>query len=203
MGRSELMWEEVKTEHVEKNQWIDLRKTFYRLPNRRIAGPFYSYTRRDYAVIAATDEDGRFICVRQFRQGIRTVTTEFPAGGIERGDGEASSGGAAAEAEALAAAKRELLEETGYVSDQWSHLLTIPSHATTSDNYAYIYRAENCKMVARQKLDQTEFISVAAYSPGELEELIREGGFQQAVHVLAWLLTREGSPRLIGEEIHI
>ena len=39
-------------------------------------------------VIVASDTEGRFICVRQFRQGIKEVTTEFPAGGLERKDGK-------------------------------------------------------------------------------------------------------------------
>ena len=52
--------------------------------------PFYSYSRKDYVVIVASDTDGRFLCVRQFRQGIRQVTNEFPAGGIERTDGRES-----------------------------------------------------------------------------------------------------------------
>ncbi len=81
--------------------------------------PYYSYSRRDYAVIVATDTEGNYLCVRQYRQGIKQVTTEFPAGGIERKDGReyGTSGDASAE-DALEAAKRELLEETGYTSDE-------------------------------------------------------------------------------------
>ena len=39
--------------------------------------------------------------------------------------------------DALICAKRELEEETGYVSDKWTHLITIPSNATVADNYAH------------------------------------------------------------------
>ncbi len=184
-----LAWEELSTEHIVQDQWIDFRKSAYRYPDGRVFEPFYSYSRRDYVVIVASDTEGKYLCVRQFRQGIREVTTEFPAGGIERIDGREYGGRQDLSAEnALAAAKRELLEETGYESDEWEYLLTIPSNATISDNYAYLFSAKNCRKVGEQDLDETEMLSFARYTREEIEELIRTGGFQQAMHVTAWLL---------------
>ena len=182
MDDRNLIWEEISTEHIVQDEWIDIRKSAYRFPDGRIFQPYYSYTRRNYAVIVASDEDGRLICVRQFRQGIKKVTTEFPAGAIEADDGQDP-----AEA-ALEAAKRELREETGYVSDCWRHLLTIPSNATISDNYAWLFAAENCRAVSAQKLDEMELLNVAKHAPEEIDAMIAAGDFQQSVHALAWLL---------------
>lgn len=188
-----LMWDEVSTEHIVQDEWIDFRKSAYRFPDGSVFEPFYSYSRRDYVVIAASDEDGNYLCVRQFRQGIKEVTTEFPAGCIERTDGReyGAECGASVQDAALEAAKRELLEETGYVSDDWKHLLTVPSNATLADNYAYIFMAENCHKSREQSLDETEFLNVRKYSPSEIEELISKSHFQQAVHIMAWLLTQK------------
>lgn len=187
-----LTWEEIRTEHIVQDEWIDFRRSAYRFPDGKVFEPFYSYSRRDYVVIVASDEEGNYLCVRQFRQGIREVTTEFPAGGIERTDGReyGRERGPSASEDALEAARRELLEETGYVSDDWRHLLTVPSNATIADNYAYIFAADNCRKSADQSLDETEFLNVRKYSADEIEKLIDEGGFQQAVHVMAWLLTQ-------------
>ncbi len=179
-------------------------------------GPFYSYSRKDYVVIVATDTDDNYICVKQFRQGIKCVTTEFPAGGIE-GKDEKITGSSGEYAEeslaipeasessesrerseeyseelALQAAKRELLEETGYESHEWRHLITVPSNATIADNYAHIFVAENCRKVSGQNLDNTEFVNVVKTSPQEIEKMIKEGNFQQAVHIMAWLMVRKG-----------
>ena len=204
----DLEWEEIKRETLIHDEWIDLRKSAYRFPDGTVFEPFYSYSRRDYVVIVATDEDGNYICVRQYRQGIKEVTTEFPAGGIERKDGKEYAGrakmqesdqgdpdGADKETDdatenILEAAKRELLEETGYVSDDWEHLLTIPSNATISDNYAYIYAARNCRKVTGQDLDVTEFLNVCLHSDKEIDELAHGGDFKQSVHVMAWLLAK-------------
>jgi ADP-ribose pyrophosphatase len=185
-----LAWEEVKTEHIIQDEWIDFRKSAYRLPDGKVFEPFYTYSRKSYVVIVASDTEGRYLCVRQFRQGIRQVTTEFPAGGIERKDGKQYGDSVACE-DTLTAAKRELAEETGYESDEWTHLLTVPSNATMADNYAYIFMAKNCRKVTRQSLDETEFLNVNLYSESEIENLITNGNFQQAVHILAWLMSRK------------
>jgi ADP-ribose pyrophosphatase len=175
-----LEWEEIKTEHIVQDEWIDFRRCTYRFPNGQVFEPYYTYSRKSYVVIVASDTEGRYLCVQQFRQGINQVTTEFPAGGIEKED-------------ILSAAKRELAEETGYKSDEWCHLLTVPSNATMADNYAHIFVAKNCSKVSSQSLDETEFLNVKLYSSDEIEHMITDGKFQQAVHIMAWLLAQKNT----------
>ena len=185
-----LEWEEVSCEHIVNDEWIDFRKSRYRFPDGREFEPYYSYSRRDYVVIVATDEAGNYICVRQYRHGIKRVTTEFCAGGIERCDGKEYGirlDKDSAE-DALAAAKRELMEETGYESDDWKFLLSVPSNATMADNYANIFVAKNCRKVSGQSLDETEFLNVHLHTRKEIDEMIASGEFPQASHILALLL---------------
>ncbi|WP_026657565.1 NUDIX hydrolase [Butyrivibrio sp. AC2005] len=191
--REDLIWEEVKTKHIVQNEWIDFKESTFRFPDGTVFEPYYSYSRRDYVVIVPFDTEGNLICVRQYRQGIREVTTEFPAGGIERSDGKeygAADKNSEDVEDALEAAKRELTEETGYASDEWMHLITIPSNATIADNYAHVYMAKNCRKVSGQNLDDTEFLNVEVYTREEIEEFIHKGEFQQSVHVMAWLLAK-------------
>ncbi len=184
-----LEWEEISCEHVISDEWIDFRRSAYRLPDGTIFEPYYSYSRRDYVVIVATDEEGHYICVRQYRHGIKQVTTEFCAGGIERSDGREYGKDDDSHSEmALDAAKRELMEETGYESDEWSFLLSIPSNATLADNYANIFWAKNCRKVSGQNLDDTEFLNVHLYTRHQIDEMIKSGEFPQATHVLALFL---------------
>ena len=189
----ELEWELTSCEHIVEDEYIDFRKCEYKLPDGTVFGPYYNYSRRDYAVIVATDEDGNYICVKQFRHGINKVTVEFCAGGLERLDGkEYGSCKDTAQVEAaLDAAKRELLEETGYESDDWKFLIRIPSNATMADNYANIYVAKNCRKVTGQNLDDTEFLNVHLYTRQEIDELIQVGDFPQMAHVLALLMSEK------------
>ena len=185
-----LEWEEVSCQHIINDEWIDFRKSKYRFPDGREFEPYYSYSRRDYVVIVATDEAGNYICVRQYRHGIKRVTTEFCAGGIERTDGKeyGSQLDTDSAEDALEAAKRELMEETGYESDQWKFLLSVPSNATMADNYANIFVAKNCKKVSGQSLDETEYLNVHLYNREEIDAMIASGEFPQALHILALLL---------------
>jgi len=189
----ELVWEPVRVNHLVNDKWIDFREVDYRLPDGQIGPPYYNYSRKDYAVVVASDEEGKYICVKQFRHGIREVTTEFTAGGIEtKMLAEYANTGKpdAYHEKALEAAKRELQEETGYASEEWMHILTVPSNATMADNYAFIYFAKNCRKISGQSLDDTEFVNVTLKTAEEIEALITEGEFQQAIHILAWELVK-------------
>lgn len=183
-----LTWEETKVEHLVHDRWIDFRRSEYKFPNGKIYGPYYTYSRRDYSIIVATDEEGKYICVRQFRQGIKQVTTEFPAGGIGRSDGRDYGADNEAKEDAFLTARRELLEETGYQSSDWEFITKVPSNATISDNYANIFVARNCKRVQSQELDETEFLNVVTYTKEEIEKLIQNNEFQQCLHMLAFYM---------------
>ena len=178
---------EKMTECLFTDRRLTLLRTVYEAPDHRDLGPYYSLKLGSYAVIVAVDEVGNFICVRQFRQGIRQVTTEFPAGGIVVASGEET----VSVETAFHNAKRELLEETGYVSGSWTHLFTVPANSTLADNYAFLFLATGCVKQSEQKLDKTEYLEAASYAPGELEAMIRSGDFQHPIHILAWYLAKE------------
>ena len=197
MNKSEadqaLAWEEISVEHLVQDKWNDFRKVAYRFQDGTTFSPFYNYSCRSYVVIVASDEEDNYLCVRQYRHGIKQVTTEFVAGGIESSTGRdyiTEADPRTTHEDALTAAKRELEEETGYTSDDWEHLITIPSAATIADNYAYIFRARNCRRTSEQHTDSTEFLRMVKHSAEEIEELIATGRFQQAMHVMAWLLAQ-------------
>lgn len=58
-------------------------------------------------VVAALDDTGRVVLVRQYRHPVRGSLLELPAGTLEAGEGPAGT------------AKRELVEETGLRADSW------------------------------------------------------------------------------------
>ena len=74
------------------------------------------------------------------------MRTEFPAGTVD--DGE----------EPLAAIQRELLEETGYASDEWHLLGTAPVYPPLQTNRIYSFVALNARRISGQTLDEGEVI---------------------------------------------
>lgn len=174
-----LEWKVLSTETVRRDEWIDFRANRCELPNGKIIDPFYTYRKCNFAVIVATTPEGDYICVRQYRLGIGRTLLEFPAGAVEPGE------------DPLNAAKRELSEETGYTSDEWTRLCRIAPNATIADNFAYCYAARNCRRTAERHLDETECVDAEIVPKKKMQELIRHDGMVQAVHVAAYFLAAE------------
>ena len=196
MNDENLRWKLVKENHLRQDKWIDFRENIYKLPDGTDIGPVYNFSKHSFSVVVATDEEGRYICVKQYRHGIDEITTEFPAGAIEYKETEqhpyiTAENTIASEDEAFEAAKRELKEETGYVSDNWRHLYTIPANATLSSNNVHFYAATGFRKVTGQHLDDSEFLNVALLTEEELKSHIFGGDFKQAHHVLAWYLSKD------------
>ncbi len=108
--------------------------------------------------------DGRVVLVKQCRYPLGTVMWEIPAGKLDHGPGE----------EPQACARRELSEETGYEAGSWQYLLTIATTPGFSDEVIHLYKAWDL-VQTQQHCDEDEFISVAAFTPAELAQMVREG----------------------------
>ena len=115
-------------------------------------------------VIYPITEDGKIIIAiepRVFTQ--RTVGMGLPAGYIE--DGE----------QPIEAAKRELLEETGYASNNLVHLGSFYQDQGCSGAFNHYFLALDCQKVSDQKLDASEFIKYVLVDNQELDELLNNG----------------------------
>ncbi len=106
------------------------------------------------------DELGRALLVRQHREGPGSPLWEIPAGVLERGE------------KPLAAAKRELREETGLTAHRWRYLGTIYPTPGYSTERTYVFLASGSQgtPAARQEVDETRF-----FTPEEIRRLARSG----------------------------
>ncbi len=198
MDNENLRWKLVQRQHLAQDQWIDFRKNIYELPDGTTIEPVYNYSKHSFSLIIPRTEDGRYICVRQYRHGVDQVLTEFPAGAIEYKDRDSDEAITfdniiASSEDAFRTAKRELAEETGYVSDDWKYLFSAPANPTLSNSIMHIYTADNCRKEKSQELDISEFLNVVLLTEEELRERIFVGDFRQPHHVLAWYLSKDST----------
>ena len=142
-------WKTAKSETLLDTEWVNVHKNSVYLPNGQEIDDFYTVTIRDAAAIVALDEAGNLILKNEYRYCYGCSLIEVPAGTFEED-----------EADGLTVAKRELLEETGYVSDEWQYLGATVESSAKLTNYMHIYFANHCRKVSEQHLDATEELDV-------------------------------------------
>lgn len=115
-----------------------------RLPSGRIINDYYRIEAPDGVIVHATGRDGRILMERHYKQSVGRVILTSPAGGINPGETP------------LAAAKRELLEETGYAAGQWKYGGAFGIDGTRGICKAHIFLAEDLCIEADPHLDDME-----------------------------------------------
>jgi ADP-ribose pyrophosphatase len=133
------------------------------LPDGRELPDYNQIQMADFALVFATTEDG-VIVLQQYKHGPRRMCLTFPGGAVE--DSE----------QPLAPARRELLEETGYVSDHWS---TYGRYVTNTNQYctaAYLWRADRCRRVSAPTAPDVEQPELLVRP---VSELLRPESLQQ------------------------
>lgn len=126
------------------------------------------------AAILPVDEEGKILMVRQYRGAIDKEYLEIPAGGLD--DGE----------DFKACAIRELEEETGFSTEDASHLLDIYTTAAFCDEKIGIYYTEDLTP-SKQHLDENEYVSIERYTIKELTDMILNGGIEDSKTISAVL----------------
>jgi ADP-ribose pyrophosphatase len=118
--------------------------------------------------------------IRQYRYPLRKILLEFPAGQIENDE------------DMKEAAKRELLEETGYLAKEIQYIYTYHPSVSKSRQLVHIFKGEGL-MENESKHDSTEdIISVDTVSIIELKDMIRKRKIESAGTLLAYLICCTG-----------
>lgn len=138
-------WVIMRSDWVVDAHWYRLRKDVVQLPDGRTVDDYFVSVRPDVAIMVPIDRDGQMILVRQYKHGIGSICLEFPAGTFQ--DGRES---------AEAAARRELMEETGYRPGRVQPLGVAIEDATRNSNRVHMFLALDCERAGEQALDENE-----------------------------------------------
>ena len=165
----------VSSERVFDGALLKVHRDAVRLPDGSSAAREYIRHPGAVAIVPLFD-DGRVLLERQFRYPHRREFIEVPAGKLEPGEPP------------LQTARRELLEETGYVAQEWTRLGVIHTAIAYTDEAIDLFLARG--LTERQrKLDQGEFLEVLTVEFAEAIAMIRDGRITDAKSVagLLWV----------------
>ena len=164
-------WKILESEYLAREPWFTARHERLELPDGTLVPDYYVMEYPAWVNIIARTRDGRFLFIDQYRHGLQETAYEIPAGCVEPSD-----------ASMLAAAQRELLEETGYGNGNWSELMVIGVNPSTHTNLTYCYLATEVEPITVQHLEETEDLSVHLLTLDEVKELLLNDRIKQALH---------------------
>ena len=166
-----MTWKILSSEYLIERPWLTARCDCVQLPDGRIMDEYYVLEYPDWINIIAIDKEGCMLLVRQYRNGLGRTNFELVAGVLEKDE------------DPLTAAKRELLEETGYSGGEWHELMQLSANSSTMTNITHCFVATGVEKIADQHLDATEDIEVYSFTQEEVKSMVYRGEFMQALMV--------------------
>lgn len=137
--------------------------------------PHYVIQGADFVVIVAVTKHDQIVLVRQYRVAAAAVTLELPAGHVDPGETPEQ------------AARRELLEETGYEADAFKPLGALSPSVARFTNRMWCFLAVNAKPAPDTEMRREAGVDLILYDRG-LRALIEEKEFYSAPSCAALLL---------------
>jgi 8-oxo-dGTP pyrophosphatase MutT (NUDIX family) len=169
-------WESLGRRTLASTRIFDLQSVQYRHPGRDTTRDFVVIDSRDWVNVVALTPHGHLVLVRQFRFGIDTFSLEIPGGIIEAGE------------DPVAAALRELREETGYAGPAGKLLGTVNPNPAIQNNRCHLVLVEEAVPAGASAWDHDEEIAVTTAPVEEVFAWARDGRITHALVLNAlWL----------------
>ena len=149
-------------------------------------GDFFVIHSHDWVLCLPITADGKIVMVKQYRFGLRDLSTEPPGGLLEPGENP------------LIAAAREAKEETGFKGGKASLLGSCSPNPAIQRNQCHFVLIEGGKIESQQALDEHEEIEVILLSPSEALDLAKNNPRVHSLALLALYRLRDARPHLFS-----
>jgi len=174
-------WKLLDSKPVLESHFVSVFKEKLEKPDGQVVDEYYSVKRRDASVVVALTKERKVPLVYQYKNGVKELVWEVPAGFIDQGEDPEQ------------AARRELTEETGFEAERWIKLGNVAITTGTSPARNYLFLALGAEKTKDQNLDEHEEIEVKLFDFYELVEQVkqRKSFFIDVNSQLALLLSGE------------
>lgn len=164
-------WKVHKSENILKiGPWLSVRQEEVELPNGCRIPTWFVLEYPNWINVIAETKDGKMVMIDQYRHGLGVTKYEIVAGVIDEGETP------------LEAAKRELLEETGFGGGEWQEFMVLSPNTSTQNNLSYTFLAKGVEQVSAPHEETSEDIRVHVLNKEDVKQLLENGEIPQALH---------------------
>ena len=171
-------WEVRSTEEIYSNGYFRLRRDeCFLTRSPLVSAKLYVLEMPDIVSVVPVTPEGDLVLVEQYRHGVDRWLLECPGGAVSAGDPQPRD-----------AARRELLEETGFVADEFVSLGAHYPNPSGQTNRIHTFLAKGCRRTSAPDLERFEHLRVRVVGRQELMALVQGGAAIQTGTLASMLL---------------
>jgi ADP-ribose diphosphatase len=170
-SEKKMNWKIVKSNYLINDKWLKVRADKCRMPDGKIVQPYYVLEYPHWVNVFGITKKNEVVLIKQYRHGLGQIVLELPCGAMETSELP------------IDAAKRELLEETGFTSDNFIQTGIVSPNPSNHNNLTYCFLALDLEKVQSPHLDETEDLETILIPYKETINMLKNGEFLQAMHV--------------------
>ena len=165
------LWKTVSRKVVQRyGKFLTVESHAIELPDGRRLKNWPWLVAPDFVLVLARTAAGKFLCFRQTKYAVKSITLAPVGGHVDAGE------------RPLAAAKRELVEETGYTATRWIALGSFVANANRGGGSGHLFLALNARRKCATTADDLEEQELLQLTRQQLETALDHGEFK----TLAW-----------------
>lgn len=160
-------WKIHKSESILSTPWFEIKRDRCQTPEGVIVPEYYTWIKRDCVIVFPVTEDNHVLLIKQYRHGVKNICIDYPGGTIEEGQS------------VFAAARSELIEETGYSSMDFTDIGSFLMDSSYSNQKAHFVLALKCTKTQSNSNQQeiTEVLNIpladiSGFAEAEVECLL-------------------------------
>lgn len=179
-------WKKLKSREYHRNPYWTYRIDDFVIPSTGFRGTYYYVHTTGSSMIIPVTEDRNILLVKQYRYLNKKFSLEFPCGGNKEG------------MTPLETAEVELREETGFTADKLIPVGKFCPFNGVTDEDCHVYIATGLRLDPKNA-DESEELSLHAFTPEEVDKMMRNGSVFDGMSMAAWALSWEKVLEVAGD----